>query len=184
VDILNITDGGIWLNVGGQIGMDAGSAVGIETDPEDGLFRDLWKGIGRWSVRRLERVSVYLSTITILPEHDPHIILVAVDVPPIELPLTVDPPRDTSWLTHFSAPVHIQLTTNTTLLLQFLKDSWLRRSLAISANVGQVNIRGGSLNLDTWRSIFHGTLTDIRTSIRMKCRLHSVSSTVHTHTHS
>lgn len=177
MDILNITDdGGIWLNVGGQIGMDAGSAIGIGSNPEDDLLKDLWKSIGRWSVRRLERVSVHLSTITILPEHDPHSLLMAIDVPPIELPLTVNPPRDTSWLTHISIPIHFKPTTNTTLLLKFLKDSWLRGSLTVSADVGQANIRGGSLNLDSWRSLFHGKLTNIRTSIHMKCRLFLVFS--------
>ena len=180
VDILNITDdGGIWLNVGGQIGLDAGSAIGVDTDPEDDLFKDLWKAVGRWGVRRLERVSIHLSTITILPEHDPNTTLMTVDIPPIELPLSVDPPRNPSWLTHISTPVHFQLTTNTTLLLRFLKDSWLRGSLAVSANVGQATIRGGSLNLDTWRSMFHGKLSNIRTSIHMKCRFLSVFSTIH-----
>lgn len=172
VDILNITDdGGIWLNVQGQIGMDAGSAIGVESDPKDSLFRYLWKGVGRWSIQQLDRVSVNLSTITILSENNPQIILVTVDVPPVEVPLTLDPPRDTSWLTHISMPIHFQLMANTSQLFQFLKDSWLHGSLAISANVGQANIRGGSLDMDTWRSIFHGTLTNIQTSIHMKCRL-------------
>ena len=183
VDILNITDdGGIWLKVGGQIGLDAGSAIGIGSDPEDGLFIDLWKAIGRWGVHRLERVSVHLSTVTILPEHNSNATLMAIDIPPIELPLTVDPPRDTSWLTHISTPVHFQVTTNTTLLLQFLKDSWLHGSFAVSTNVGQAYIRGGSLNSDTWRSMFHGTLTNIQTSIHMKCMFLSVFSTIHIYT--
>ena len=176
VDIINITDdGGIWLNVGGKIGLDAGSAIGIESDPEDGLFTDLWKIVGRWGVHRLERVSVQLSTITISPEHDRHATLMAIDIPPIELPLAVDPPRDTSWLTHISIPIHFQVTTNTTLLLQFLKDSWLHGSLAVYTNVGEAYIRGGSLNSDTWQSMFHGTLTNIRASIRMKSMFLSLS---------
>ena len=184
MDILNITDdGGMWLNVGGQIGLDAGSAIGIESNPEDGLFTDLWKAVGRWGVQRLERVSVHLSTVTILPEHDRHATLMAIDIPPIELPLTVDPPRDTSWLTHISTPVHFQVTTNTSLLLQFLKDSWLRGSLAVSTNVGQAYIRGGSLNSNSWRSMFHGTLTNIQTSIHMKCTSLSLSSPLSIFTH-
>ena len=174
MDILNITDGGIWLNVGGKVGLDAGSAIGIGSDPDDDLLSGLWKGIGRWSVRRLERVSVNLSTITILPEHNPDNILMAVDISPIELPLTVNPPQDASWLTHISTPVHVQPTTNTTLLFQFLKDSWLHGSLAVTADVAQVNIRGGSLNLNSWRSMFRSKLTDIRTSIHMKCRFLSI----------
>jgi hypothetical protein len=182
VNILNVTDdGGIWLNVGGQIGLDAGSAIGVGTDPEDGLFTDLWKAVGRWGVHRLERVSVQLSTVTILPEHDRHATLMKVDIPPIELPLTVDPPRDTSWLTYISTPVHFQVTTNTTLLLQFLKDSWLHGSLEVSTNVGQAYIRGGSLTSDTWRSMFRGTLTNIQTSIHMKCTFLSAFPTIHTY---
>lgn len=181
VDILNITkDGSIWLNIGGQIGLDAGSAIGIGSDPEDDLFRDLWKGVGRWGVRRLDRVSVHLSTIAISPEYDLDTTLVAVDILPIELPLTVDPPRDTSWLTHISTPVHLQLTADTAQLFQFLKDSWLRGSLAVSTHVGQATIRGGSLKFD-WRSMFSGKLTNIRTSIHIKCRSLSVFSTIYIH---
>ena len=184
MDIINITDdGGIWLKVGGQIGLDAGSAIGVGSDPEDGLFTDLWKAVGRWGVHRLERVSVHLSTITILPEHDRDAILVAIDIPPIELPLTVDPPGDTSWLTHISTPVHFQVTTNTTLLLQFLKDSWLHGSFSVSTNVGQAYIRGGSLNSNTWRNMFYGKLTNIRTSIHMKCTFLSLSFPLSIFTH-
>lgn len=185
VDILNITaDGNIWLNVGGRIGLDAGSAIRVGSNPQDNLFKDLWKSVGRWGIRRLERVSVHLSTITISPEYDLQTTLVAVDIPPIEVPLAVDPPHDRSWLTPFLIPVHLKLTNDTTLLLKFFKDSWLHGSLAVSLDVGKASIRGGSLGLTTWRSVFHSQLSDIRASISFNRRFSLLCffSTIHIHT--
>ncbi|KAF8153282.1 hypothetical protein B0H34DRAFT_800501 [Crassisporium funariophilum] len=169
MDVLNVTDdGGIWMNVEGRIGLDVGSAIGVGNDPDDGVFRDIWKAIGRWGVRKLDRVTVDLSTIKIMPEYDLTTVLVALDMPSMELPLTVDPPKDLSWLTHMSKAIFVQPTSNTTLLLQFLKESWRHGSVAVRADVGQAIIRGGSLDTATWRRQFHGKLTNIRTSIHMK----------------
>ncbi|KAF8961431.1 hypothetical protein BDZ97DRAFT_1703298 [Flammula alnicola] len=168
VDVLNITDDGVWLNVRGRIGIDAGRAIDIGSDPDDGVFRDIWKTVGRWSVRTLDRVSVNMTTIRISPEYDTSVTLVYLDIQPIELPLSVDPPKDTSWLTPVSRPVHVRLTSNSTVVLQFLKDSWRRGALAVRAEVGQATIRGGGLNSDSWRSNFRGKLSNIRTSIHIR----------------
>ncbi|KAF9477671.1 hypothetical protein BDN70DRAFT_861510 [Pholiota conissans] len=168
VDVLNVTKEGVWLNVQGRVGMDAGRAININTDPDDGPFRDLWKAIGRWSVRTLDRVSVNMSTINITPEYDSSIALVSLDIAPIELPLSVDPPPDLSWLTPVSVPVYFRLTSNSTEVLQFLKESWHVGKIAVRADVSEAHIRGGSLNTTSWRSNFQTKLLDIRTAIHMK----------------
>ncbi|PPQ93049.1 hypothetical protein CVT25_011925 [Psilocybe cyanescens] len=169
VDVLNITkEGAIWLNVRGRVGLDAGAAIGVQTDDKDGLFRDIWKSIGRWGVRTLDVVSVNLTTVTISPEYDPTVVLATLDIPPVEIPLSVDPPTDTSWLTPMSKPVRLQISSNHTLLLQFMKDSWKHGTLAVRTSVGQATVRGGTLNSHSWRRNIRSKLSNIRTPIRMK----------------
>ena len=59
IDVLNVSQAGIWLNIRGKVGTDAGKVIGVASDPEDGLFRFLWKAFGRWSVRTLDKVTLY-----------------------------------------------------------------------------------------------------------------------------
>lgn len=172
VDVLNVTREGVWLHVHGRIGLDAGQAIDINTDLEDGPLRELWKAIGRWSVRTLDKVSVNMSTITVTPEYDTAP-LVLLDIAPLELPLSVDPPQDLSWLTPVSAPVHVRLTANNTHVIEFLKESWRNGVLSVRAEVGQARVRGGGLDRTSWRSTFHGQLSNIRTSIRIQSALSS-----------
>ena len=170
VQVLHVSQAGAWLNVQGKIGMDAGKAIGVGSDPDDGLLKDLWKSFGRWSVRTLDRVAVNMTTIRIAPDYDPAETLFRLDIPSIEVPLTVDPPTDLSWLTTISTPVFVRPTSNTTLLHRFLKESWRRGSISVRAHVGQAVIRGGSLEGLDWRSRFSRRLSDIRTSIDMNCK--------------
>lgn len=167
VDVLNVTKEGVWLHVHGRIGLDAGKAIDINTDLEDGPLRELWKAIGRWSVRTLDKVSVNMSTITVTPEYDTAP-LVLLDIAPLELPLSVDPPDDLSWLTPVSTPVHVRLTANHTHVIEFLKESWRTGVLSVRTEVGQARVRGGGLDRASWRSTFHGRLSNIRTSIHIK----------------
>jgi len=169
LDVLNISlDGGVWVRVEGRLGVDAGAAIGVNSDAEDGIWTDLWKMFGRHGVRALGKVSVNMSTVMITPQYDTSIVLLTVQIPPLEVPLTVDPPRDFSWLTTVSTTVFLQPTTNTTLLLRFLKDSWQHGSFNVRADVGNATIRGGGLREETWRSNFHSRLSNIQTYIRMK----------------
>lgn len=170
VEVVQVSRTGAWLNVQGKVGMDAGKTIGVGSDADDGLLRDLWKSFGRWSIRTLDRVAVNMTTIRIAPDYDPTETLVLLEIPPIEVPLTVDPPNDQSWLTTISTPVFIRPTSNATLLLRFLKESWRRGSISVRAHVGQAVIRGGSLEEPDWRNKFSSRLSDIRTSIDMKCK--------------
>lgn len=172
VDVLNISsDGGIWVKVEGQLGVDAGAAIGVNTDVQDSILTDIWKMLGRHGVRALGKVSVNMSTVTITPQYDTSIVLLTIEIPPLEVPLTVDPPRDFSWLTTVSTPVFLKPTTDTTLLLRFLKESWQHGSFNVHADVGNATVRGGGLRGETWRSNLHSRLSNIRTSIRMKGEL-------------
>lgn len=169
VDVLNITSGGgIWVNVSGSMGMDAGAVIGVNSDPSgDGLLQHVWKSLGRWGVRRLDRVSIHMSTINITSANDPSAILASVGVPPMEVSLTANPPPDKSWLTPVSIPVLILPTSNTSALIHFVRDAWRRGFLSIRADMDRALVHGGSLNENSWRDKLHGEISNIQTALRM-----------------
>ncbi len=175
IDVLNFSQAGIWLNMRGKVGVDAGKVIGVASDPEDGLFRFLWKAFGRWSVRTLDKVTVNMTIVRITPDDNFTESLIDLDIPPLELPLTVDPPDDKSWLTPLSMPVFVRPTSNSTLLLGFLKKSWRTGKISIHVHVGQAIIRGGALEEVDWRNKLSRKLSNTHTSINMKREVSSSS---------
>lgn len=172
VDILNTTDnGGLWLNVSGRMGFDAGDAIGVNhprVGEGEGLLEAVWKAIGRWSIQRLDAVTVELGTVHVAPEYDSTLTLLETMLPPIEVPLTVDPPRRSNgWLTPVVTEVFVRPTRNATVLAKFMTESWKHGTLDVSANVREVLVKGGR-NGGSWKAKFHGKMTNVQTSIRLK----------------
>ncbi|KAK7061020.1 hypothetical protein VNI00_000755 [Paramarasmius palmivorus] len=61
VSVLNTTwTEGMWVNVEGRMGVDAGSVVGVNSDPEggDSFVRNIWKSFGRWGIEGLHEVTL------------------------------------------------------------------------------------------------------------------------------
>jgi len=169
LDVLNITDdGGIWVNVDSRVGVDAGAMVGVNSEDDDGIFRDIWKSIGRWGIRRLDRITLKLTTIHISPQADPSTILASLDTSPMDLPLTTEPPSDSTWLTKVSIPVFIAPTQNTSALLQFMRRSWQDGTVAVQAHVDRLVIQGGSLDDNGWRKMLDQQRLGVHAAIRMK----------------
>ncbi|KAJ2930577.1 hypothetical protein H1R20_g6513, partial [Candolleomyces eurysporus] len=124
VKVLNIThDGGIWVEAQGMLGVDVGDALGINTSPDDGFFKGIWKSIGRQGVRTLGSVSLNLTTISVVPEFDPYQTLADLDVPPSPSSLVC---RSTGG----------RLMANP--YEGFLKDAWKRGFFAVRADVDNV----------------------------------------------
>ncbi|KAJ6453603.1 hypothetical protein C8R45DRAFT_915710 [Mycena sanguinolenta] len=168
VDVLNISwSGGLWVNVEARVGFDAGSVIGVNTSPDDGdgLFRDIWKSIGRWGIRRLDRVSVNMSTISLTSGS---VVLATIEPTPVEVPLTADPPSDSTWLTNISTPLLIRPTSNISALAHFVREAWREGSVAVRADVGSVEVRGGAFGEESWRSIIHSVLSNVQTALRIK----------------
>jgi hypothetical protein len=171
LDVLNVTeDGGIWVSLEGRVGVDAGSAIGVNAEDDDGILSSIWKSIGRWGIRRLDRITIKLTTIHISPQDDHEIILAAVDACPIDLPLTAEAPSDLSWLTKVSVPIFINPSRNASTLIQFVRDCWRDRAVAVRAHVDRVVVQGGALDDTSWRRRFEQQRSDILKMILMKSR--------------
>lgn len=169
LNILNVTeDGDIWVNVEGRVGVDAGSVVGVNSEQVDGFLRDIWKSLGRWGIRQLDSVTVTMTTIRISSENDYSTVLATLDMSPMSISLTTEPPSDLSWLTTVTVPVHISPTHNLTTLMKFARDSWLDGIADTHVHVDQAVVQGGSLHEEGWRRSFEQQHTDIHRAIRIK----------------
>jgi hypothetical protein len=165
VDLLNITeDGGIWLEIEGRVGLDIGAMMDLNSDEGDGLWGGTWKAIGRWGVHKLDQVSVDIGTVCFSSERE--YALVTVDILPLQLPLTTNPPADDSWLTHFSTPLFVHPSQNATALAEFLRNSWIHGVVEMEATVHQAKIRGGGFDDRTWRRNIGATLSNIKATIQ------------------
>lgn len=172
LDVLNVTDGQIWLRVDGEIGVDAGELVGVNQEEEDGYFRQIWKWWGRWGVHRLESVTVDMTVINISSQGHA---LGTLQIPRINLPLTVDPSSDYLWLTPMSLPVALRPSLNSTSLSQLLKDSWRNGAFELEVFVGEVSVHGGRDQELGWKRIVETTMRNIVTSIRLKSVIYFTS---------
>ena len=169
LDVLNFTDdGGIWLKVEGRVGIDAGSVIGVNSDKDDGFFRNLWKSLGRWGIGRLHTVTVDMSTIRLTPERDVGITLALIDSPSITLPLTANPPLDLSWLTTVTVPLFITPNQNSSTLIEFARNSWQDGMISIQAQLHELVVRGGSPNDNSWRRKIEQKKSNIQTAVHMK----------------
>ncbi|KAH9944882.1 hypothetical protein B0H21DRAFT_744960 [Amylocystis lapponica] len=169
VDVLNTTgDGGIWMRVHCRMGLDAGGLVGVKTAEGDNFMQDWWKSMGRWGIRQLDRVSVNLTSIVVSPENHPSQILTTIVLPPLEMPLTANPPPDTTWLTKVALPVLIRPTKDLSVLMRFVRDSWKEGKIDVRAVVGQAAVRGGGLEEGGWRSVLSVLHSDIQTAVHIQ----------------
>ncbi|KAL0576274.1 hypothetical protein V5O48_005718 [Marasmius crinis-equi] len=169
VNILNATwSDGLWVEVEGRVGVDAGSVIGVNRGDGDGFFEGVWKSFGRWGIKELHEVSAKTSTIYIRSQQDPSVVLASLDIPPLEVPLTSNPPVDHSWLTPISTPVLIHPTQNTTALVQFAREAWKSGAVNVRADVANVDVQGGSLDSGSWRNLLHRAFSDVRSSVRLK----------------
>ncbi|EGO01207.1 hypothetical protein SERLA73DRAFT_159693 [Serpula lacrymans var. lacrymans S7.3] len=169
VDVIDVTEeGGLWVNVEGRVGIDAGSVIGVNTDDDEGTFTDMWKSLGRWGVNLLSDVSVDLSTIHITSPHDPSTKLASISAPPISIPITSNPPRDFSWLTPITVPVYVLPTQNVSALMQFVRDTWSAGAVSIQIQIAEAAVTGGLLNETGWRHTLKFEQRNIGLDMTMK----------------
>ncbi|KAG7451541.1 uncharacterized protein BT62DRAFT_927251 [Guyanagaster necrorhizus] len=166
VDVLNMTDtGGIWTRIEGRIGLDAGGITGMNSDDQDNLMQDLWKSLGRWGIRKLDRVSVSMSSVHVVSAQDER--LASLTVPSLEIALTLDPPADLSWLQPVSMTVFIQPTTDGSVLKSFVQEAWREGAFTLKTDVGEVAVEGGDLGGTGWRHNLRSKFTDVNTVIKL-----------------
>jgi len=188
VDVLNATKEGVWIRVDGQVGLDMGRVLRIHPDDKDLIWTELWKGVGRWGVRKVGRISVELSPITVVPSNEPSVSLAVVTAPAIELPLSSGPPSSLEWLTPVSIPIHIRPTNRTKDLIHFAKECWMSGVIQVFSAINSVHVTGGRMGETGWRGSFGTERSNVSIAIRTEskplCITFSVPSLNHFQYHS
>jgi len=166
MSVLNVTaEGGIWLQAQARVGVDAGSIMGVNTDDDEGTFKDIWKSFGRFGVNLLDRVTVDVSNIQIFSQW--HTLLCTVNSSPFELPLTVNPPYDDSWLSPISLHLLVVPTHNSSDINRFVHDSWHSGAASVHVSVPTVVISGGSGGKSDWRHMLKLRRLGIQSDVSM-----------------
>lgn len=166
LDVVKIDpDGGIWLNVQGKVGVDAGGAMGVNDDEDDNLILYLWKSFGRWGIHRLDRISVHISTVDV---HSGHDFLANVTLAPLELYLTTNPPPDDTWLNDISIPLYLAPTHNSTAIRRFVRESWRDGFAQVEATTDRALVRGGRIDERSWRTKLRASRSKVQVPMRVK----------------
>jgi hypothetical protein len=172
IEVLNATkEDGVWIRVDARVGLDIGNLLGIRPNDEDLVWTELWKGIGRWGVRKVGTVSIQLSQITVTSSSKPSLILAVLTTPLMELPLTPDPPASLDWLTPVSIPIKISPTERTEDLVHFANESWMSGIVQASGTIPSVRVMGGKLGARTWRDNFNIERSNFSVALRTKSKL-------------
>lgn len=172
IDVLNISrHGDIWLQLDGHIGFDAGYVIGVKPAYDDSLWLSAWKAIGRWGIGDLDTVTLDLSSINITSQYDPSIQLASIQVPPFQIPLTANPPDDTSWLVPISLPVLIDPSHDVSAWLKFAQESWKSGYAIAQATVDRVGIQWGSPPGSKGRSLLSIEMSPINFGLHIKSKL-------------
>lgn len=169
INVLNTTsDGAVWIEVNGRVGLDAGNVVGVHTEHDDGLFRYLWKSVGRWGIHQLDRVSINITTVHVASEYNTSDILASIHAAPIEVPLTANPPRDFSWLTPVTIPLLVRPTKDVGTLMRFVRNSWKQGVIDVLTTVDSAQVWGGPIGGSGWRRAFNIKHSDIQTAVHIR----------------
>jgi hypothetical protein len=169
LDVLNISEHGeVWLKIDGRVGFDAGAIIGVKPDDRDNFFLDAWKAIGRWGIRNLDVVSITLSSINITSLDDSPTHLTSIRTFPFQIPLTANPPDDSSWLTPISLPVLVHPSHNLSAWLSFARESWRHGYVVAQASVSRAKLQGGPLRGTTWRGALSTDRSNLTVGLRMK----------------
>jgi len=171
IDVLNATqEGGVWIRVDFRVGLDMGRVLRIRTDDEDLIWTELWKGIGRWGVRKVGRISIELSQITVTSRSEPSLSLAVLTTPRIELPLSPDPPSSLEWLTPISVQINIHPTNRTKDLVVFANESWMSGVIQVSTTIPSIRVTGGGIYEDTWRSSLSTERSNVSIAMHAKSK--------------
>jgi len=167
IDVLNATkEGGVWIRVDGRVGLDVGRVLRVHPDDGGLIWTELWKGIGRWGVRKVGMISVQLSQITVTSRSEPSLSLALLTVPTVELPLSPDPPSNIEWLTPMSVPINIRPSNHTEDLIRFANESWMSGIIQVSATILSIRVTGGKIHENTWRGGFGTERSNVSIAVR------------------
>lgn len=156
VQVLNVTDGGIFVNVSIRCGINADTALGLSS-PDQGQKANAtrpgargtgarwWESLRQWSayrvLDRLPEKAVQITTqepIYVFPEHFDTLPLLKVTVlEPILVPLVTRVRPGTPWLQPLSFTVAVRPIASTGQLWEFVQQAWAQGEAQVVLGIAQ-----------------------------------------------
>lgn len=109
-----------------------------------------------------------LGNLTIHHHDDASTVLASLTIPPITIPLTSQPPSDSSWLTNLSTEVYVVPTQDADTITAFARDSWAVGVLSVQYYISHVIVSGGDFGESSWRKRLHIERTDLKRYFKMQ----------------
>lgn len=160
VQLVNVTEDGIWLEVEGWVGIDADFILGVKgTENRQGAawWETLRRKVAHKALAYSPNMSVQLdSDIVVFPKHFATPPLISVHVPDaIQIPLSTniqEGPHTTEiggkhvpqWLTPVKTLARVRLIASTGELLDFAKHAWAKGDVEVMVGVRQVQVQPSS----------------------------------------
>lgn len=172
IDVINATNGRIWVQADLRAGIDAGSAVdtvvGLDAGWSDWYkFPGLQRALGRWTVRQVGAITASVEEASLYSDGR---YLAGVNLPLITLPLTTEAPDDFSWLTQLSLLLEVRITQNGTELADFARESWMNGYASGFVSAKKVFVHGGGEDETSWRLRLKSLQKNIRIPARIKSK--------------
>jgi hypothetical protein len=185
VDVINVTNEGIWIEMDGFVGVDADWMLGVgkqtAAQGERGGGAAWWESLrgyfGRWMVRQVgemrvnipDSVEVFASP----PISTNHPIITCDVTQSLPVPLTpslrsahppifpphTDYPGVAAWLTPISVVVKVAPIARPEELLEFARQGWMRGKVGLDIRVKQVQV--SAARASGWRKYVKSTQRDL-----------------------
>ncbi|KIJ22743.1 hypothetical protein M422DRAFT_786352, partial [Sphaerobolus stellatus SS14] len=137
------------LTVAVRMAVDTDFVMDLRQSDEDSWFTERWKSIGRWGVGSLGSITTLMDDIVIYPANmtkDTPILTLKARSPipvPLRPGLTKADHRNTPYLQTVSIPFTVSPSQNTTLILDFLKKSWIHGFANVRVYAPELTVYGG-----------------------------------------
>ncbi|KZT50536.1 hypothetical protein CALCODRAFT_488623 [Calocera cornea HHB12733] len=160
LQVINLTDAGLFLRLDGQVGVDADWILGFRS-PDDtaGWAERCRRALGRWGVQRLRAVDVRLSTIDLLSTSSSAAHIATLTLPALTIPLTPSlrqlspaqqntekeldarsPEYAPTWLSPIQLDVLVSPSHDAAALARFAQDSWATGRIELEARTRWVRV--------------------------------------------
>ncbi|KZO99193.1 hypothetical protein CALVIDRAFT_596296 [Calocera viscosa TUFC12733] len=157
LQVLNLTSSGLYIQLDGEIGVDADWLLGFRSSDESaGWAERCRRALGRWGVERVQAVDVRLSTIALSSRSG---MIATLQVPQLTIPLTpslralsseeeLDSPESElakSWLSPITIDVLVSPSQDAAALARFAQESWASGKIELEASTKWVTVSPSGL---------------------------------------
>lgn len=172
------------LTVTVRLAVDSDFVMDLRDSRHDSWATEKWKSLGRWGVRRLGTVTAAMDDIVVYPANmsidTPIVSLKSPSAVPIQLipGLTPEDHQHPLPLRSVTIPLTISPSPNATLILDFLKKSWMTGFANVQIHSPDMMVHGGEPDdrvlkwwrIGSWRQWLKVDKSDVAVKLRLQSK--------------